>query len=147
MKKYIVTRTAKTERGTYGTIREQFLEPFAVTYELPWRGNKKNISCIPPGKYFAERAVYGVSKIKKKQYESFIILDVPRRSGIFLHVGNSIQDSRGCILLGESFDPVFIKGRKIAPGILSSKKGFRDFMGSIGKAKQIELEILEAPHA
>lgn len=142
MKKYIIARITSTDNGTYGTIREQFKEPFAVTYELPWHDNKINISCIPPGRYLAKKAVYGRSKQKKYRYNSFIVVNVPGRTGIFLHIGNSIEDSRGCILMGELFDPVRLKKKKkIVPGIRCSKKGFNEFMGNLEKETEIEIEV------
>ena len=144
MKKFILTRIVSTDHGTYGALREEFKEPFAVTYELPWHDNKKNISCIPAGRYLARRAVYGRSKAKKYRYDSFVLIDVKGRKGIFLHIGNKIEDSKGCILIGEAFEPVLLKNKKVVPGIVCSKKGFKEFMGSIGNQTEIELDIREA---
>ena len=147
MRRFILTRTAKTDRGVYGTLKEEFKEPFAVTHERAWHDNKKNISCIPPGRYIMKRAIYGISKAKNKRYQSFVLMNTPGRTGIFLHIGNKIEDSRGCILIGEYFDPVLNSKRKVIPGILGSKKGFKEFMGNIGHVNEAELLIVEAPNA
>lgn len=63
-----------------------------VTIEPPWRDNSRSVSCIPVGFYSLVRVVsprFGVT---------FSILNVPSRSGILFHKGNSVADTRGCIL-------------------------------------------------
>jgi hypothetical protein len=65
--------------------------------ELPWLDNKKNISCIPPGKYDA------VKHVSPKFGECFWIKDVPGREEILIHRGNYNKDTKGCILPGRSF--------------------------------------------
>ena len=69
-----------------------------VTLELPWKENKRNISCIPTGLYRAK-------KYYSYQHNRTVILllDVPGRSWIEMHPGNFTNDTRGCILPGESF--------------------------------------------
>jgi len=51
--------------------------------------------------------------------DSFEVLSVPNRSGILFHVGNSVKDSRGCILIGSSFRVV--NGEQ---WIAESRRGF-----------------------
>lgn len=68
------------------------------TLELPWRSNDKNISCIPEGSY-------AVIKASSPRFgECFYFRDVPARSGILIHAGNSVADTRGCILVGLDTD-------------------------------------------
>ena len=66
------------------------------TMELPWRENRRSVSCIPPGIYRAEpRAPSG-----KFNYQHFIHRSVPDRTYILVHVGNYPRDTYGCILVG-----------------------------------------------
>ena len=67
------------------------------TLELPWRDNKKRISCIPDGSYKC------VKRISKKYGHHWHILEVPNRSLILIHHGNYNKDTLGCILVGEDF--------------------------------------------
>lgn len=68
------------------------------TLELPWRFNDKNVSCIPAGSY-------SVIKANSPRFgECFYFRDVPARSGILIHVGNSVGDTRGCVLVGLDTD-------------------------------------------
>jgi len=83
------------EQGaTIGTIIVSG-ETIGFTMELPWYGNKKNISCIPEGEYVCKKhdsATFG---------DVYEVCDVFGRSNILFHVGNSIEDTEGCILLGK----------------------------------------------
>ena len=68
-----------------------------VTLELPWKGNKTNLSCIP-------RGVYHVSHRESEKYGNHLhIEDVKDRSYILIHVANYVSQLRGCIALGSSF--------------------------------------------
>ena len=68
-----------------------------ATLELPDRGNEHGISRIPAGSYPAFR--FNSPHIG---YQLFQLANVPDRVGIDLHVGNTMQDTEGCILLGEA---------------------------------------------
>lgn len=66
-----------------------------TTIELPWRGNRNSISCIPPGTY---------SFVKSKPNNmpgigNVLRLDgIPGRAGVLIHIGSSYRDTHGCIL-------------------------------------------------
>lgn len=64
------------------------------TLELPFRGNKRNISSIPVGKYQVVR------RWSIKYGQHFHILDVVGRSMILIHSGNYYKHTQGCVLLG-----------------------------------------------
>ena len=73
------------------------------TIELPWRDNKPNISCIPPGDY--------ICKLRKSDKFGLVyhVQNVVDRTAILIHRGNWAGDrtkgyrsnSYGCILLGQ----------------------------------------------
>jgi hypothetical protein len=72
-------------------------EFICFTMELPVRSNRKRIDAIPAGEY-------PVALHPMKSRPSWgplpLILDVPGRDGIYIHVGNKPKHSKGCILLG-----------------------------------------------
>lgn len=68
------------------------------TLELPWLGNVRERSCIPTGEYSVIRAE------SPKFGRCYYIKDVPGRDGILIHVGNTLKDTRGCILPGLDVD-------------------------------------------
>ncbi len=64
------------------------------TLELPWKGNKQMVSCIPPGNYWV--APYS----SKKYPKAFEITGVRDRYKILFHAGNYNHHTKGCILPG-----------------------------------------------
>jgi hypothetical protein len=91
--------------------------PRWVTLEDPWNDNETGISCIPVGTYRAVRRVR-----PSNGQEAFYLEDVPGRTAILIHTGNTIKDTEGCILLGRSF------GYLSMPAILSSNHAMKEFM-------------------
>ncbi|SEM17911.1 hypothetical protein SAMN05216436_102146 [bacterium A37T11] len=62
------------------------------TIELPWRNNKRQVSCIPEGRYRLVR------KMHYKNGEQLAVQNVPGREAILLHPGNiAFRDLQGCI--------------------------------------------------
>lgn len=72
--------------------------PLCLTLERPWLDNQRNISCIPPGEYDCVKH-YGL-----KYKNVWRLENVPNRSGILIHQGNSILNTAGCILVGMGID-------------------------------------------
>jgi hypothetical protein len=114
------------------TVGVLFMEdtPLCVTIERAWRDNRRNISCIPEGRYKCRRVV------SPRFGTTFEVIGVPGRSNILFHAGNTAGDSRGCILLGEKFGK--LKGRT---AVLNSKKMFNKFMEVLRDIDSIYLEI------
>lgn len=86
--------------GTFGvmTFRER---PICVTCENPWFNNQKSVSCIPNG-------TYSCIPFSGKKYKNVWELeDVPGRSAILIHQGNTHKDTYGCILVGNSFGTLY----------------------------------------
>lgn len=65
------------------------------TVELPWKENKRRVSCIPPGTYTA------IKHNSPKFGPCLWIQDVPGRSEILIHPANYWHDLLGCIAPGE----------------------------------------------
>lgn len=61
------------------------------TLERPWLANRPWVSCIPEGEY---------KVVRLGDRERWEVLDVKGRTNIQIHVGNRVNDSQGCILVG-----------------------------------------------
>ena len=120
-------RVAFTTDGTFGVFLDGGI-PFCVTLERPWLHNQKNVSCINGGEYVCKRVQ------SPKFGNTFEITDVRGRSEILFHKGNLMDDSHGCVLLGEQYE--LLKGR---PAILASGKAFSEFLE---RTKDIDSFIL-----
>lgn len=96
MKTLTIHRVAHHEDGTFGVILDDGT-PFAVTVEPEWKDNQANISCIPSGVYVCERVN------SPRWGDTFTVLDVPGRSYIRFHRGNTEDSTEGCICVAEEF--------------------------------------------
>lgn len=138
MKIMTLKRISMKKDGVYGVLLDEDNTPFCLTLERPWLDNKQNESCIPKGEYLAKRAYY------KNKYDSFLLEDVPNRTGIFIHKGNFTDDSRGCILLGENFeDALSPYSNSIVTSVLSSGQAFGEFMNRLKGHNELRLVIVE----
>lgn len=62
------------------------------TIELPWRNNKRSVSCIPEGQYRI------IKRIHAKHGVQLQVINVPNREGILIHPANfALRELQGCI--------------------------------------------------
>lgn len=88
-------RYREDQFGTHGQIENANGDVICYTIERPWLNNQSDVSCIPLGTYQCSPHV----KSNNGQ-ECWILNDVPDRTGILIHTGNTDQDSEGCIIIG-----------------------------------------------
>jgi hypothetical protein len=97
----ILTRLRRSDQGTEGIFSIPGLHFSCPCLELPWRENRSNVSCIPPG-------TYPLVWRESKKWKAFHIQNVPDRSFILIHSGNFAGDVtkgwkthvHGCVILG-----------------------------------------------
>ena len=72
------------------------------SHAIDWRKEVKiaGKTAIPTGRY---KVVLGYSKTYKRRMP--FLLNVPHFTGIMIHTGNSVDDTRGCILVGRAVRP------------------------------------------
>jgi hypothetical protein len=101
----------------------------AYTLELPWLNNANNVSCIPKGTYQV------VPRFSARFKSHLHVLNVPGRSFILIHPGNTHKDIEGCILPG-------LKRGKLGGlnAVLSSRKSMAELLAYVS-GKEIELII------
>lgn len=111
----ILQRLLMNDKGTLGIMLLDG-KPLFTTLELPWKNNQINISCIPAGIY---KATYIFSE--KFQKSLFILHNVPGRNAVEIHIGNTVVDTHGCVLIGMEFSLSEF-------AIVNSKLAFDNFM-------------------
>jgi len=130
MKKLKLVRVSEYKDATLGVLCLD-ARPMFVTLEDRWFDNEKQLSCIPAGKY----------KIKRHDSPKFgkvyLVCDVPNRSHILIHAGNTKEDTHGCILLGLMYG---LLGTNVA--VLSSRAAFEQFMLAMNNEEEATLEIV-----
>jgi hypothetical protein len=92
-------RTQLGTRGTptFGKLTSHDGKFFCYTLERPSDGEHP---CIPAGKYHVIEDWHHSLDLDHR-YRCPELVDVPGRTQIQLHIGNTIDDSEGCILVGE----------------------------------------------
>lgn len=130
MKKLELKRVSRMEHATFGVLLDGD-EPFAVTLELPWRDNQRNVSCIPQGRYTCQRVqspTFG---------DTYEVLDVKGRSHILFHSGNTASHTEGCIIVGSKF--TIFHGEM---GVGESRVALGEFMRRVQDSSTFDLQII-----
>lgn len=124
-------RFAYTDVGTFGRL---YLGGLTLwTCEDPWNENAIGRSCIPEGLYTIAPGRYN-----KGGYDCYDVLDVPGRSLIKIHKGNSDEDTEGCILVGNIF-PYWLSDKGLSIG--DSAGAFKVLMAALnGGTYQMEIK-------
>ena len=89
--------TFSTNLCTMGKLYAEDGELICTTFELPDRKNSVNVSCIPAGEYRLKMTV------SPKYGTCYKVIDVPGRTNILIHTGNTVDDTLGCILPCSSY--------------------------------------------
>ena len=127
-----IIRIEECKDGTFGVLKLNG-ECFCVTLELPYKCNQEDISSIPRGTY----------KVRRSKSPNFgmcyKVVDVPGRTDIICgHVGNTIDDTDGCMLFARRFG--VLDGRR---AILNSATVIDHFMERMGDIYETDLLIRE----
>jgi len=126
------------ENFQYGTFGNWIINSrlFCVTLEPADLENRKNVSSIPAQQYICKR--YS----SEKYPDTFQIMNVPGRSRVLIHPGNTIHHTEGCILLAQYVGKLNIGG-VVERGVLNSGKTFRAFMALMNGIDEFHLTIIE----
>src|SRR5207244_13465463 len=95
-------------------------EIICYTLEKPWKDNSQNISSIPAGTY------QGIVRYDHADHWRIELQDVPDRTNVQIHIGNEVDQSKGCILVGAKLGPDLcsIVGGTSAPAYKAIKSAF-----------------------
>ena len=97
-----------------------------------------NKTAIPTGTYKLTLNVISPKYSKKVIYQEICkgrvprLLDVPGYDGVLIHIGNSADDSSGCILVGQN---------KVVGKVINSTETFRKLYNKIKGQKDLTIKI------
>lgn len=129
-----VNRLHSDDNGTFGEMKDDDENFLCYTCELPWKNNDHQTSCIPIGNY-------RVTKFESPTKGSvFLLHDVPNRSMIEIHAGNTIHDILGCICIGSAMGHI---GN--LPAVLHSQSALKMLLSRM--LDEFELTIIGVPNA
>ena len=123
----ILTRWAFFNDCTLGRLEFEGFKCWTV--ERPWLDNAVNVSCVPDGVYTMER--HDSPKFGPDVWE---LQNVPERSYILIHAGNTSKDVTGCIALGEGV-------RAGGDGVTSPRKALAEFEKLTNGIESLEIKI------
>lgn len=130
-------RFAYSPMGTFGrlTLPHDF-ECFTV--ELPWQDNRAGESCIPEGRYpLRLRTSPVVQRSSGGEFSvGWEVAEVPGRTFVMVHPGNTTADLQGCIAPGEGLG--WIEGRW---AVTKSRDTFRALMAALAASPTWNIEI------
>lgn len=120
---FIIKRIYKKDR----TLGQLFLDEQPLPYqtlELPDKDNVQFTSCIPEG-------TYKLVKWKSPKFKDCLkVLDVPNRTDILIHAGNDVNNTTGCILIGE-----LVKDK-----LANSKKCLKEFLELCSDNNELKIQ-------
>jgi hypothetical protein len=93
---YTLVRQSSAINGTLGELLDPSSIHVCYTCELPWLNNTPDQSCIPVGTYTC-----GPHNTPDHP-NVWELANVPGRSGVLIHNGNTEKDSLGCIIVGSA---------------------------------------------
>jgi hypothetical protein len=126
---YRLVREPSTEDGTLGEMFNPDGSHLCFTMELPWKDNEPQKSCIPVGTYTC------VPHNSATHPGTWELLNVPNRSEILIHTGNTDADSLGCILVGRT-----IGALNGVPAVLLSSVAFHVMKRTVPSTFQLTIE-------
>lgn len=102
------------------------------TLELPYRNEQNSISCIKPGAYSG--FVRTEPTVDGRALGWRIQINWTRQLAVQIHVGNSIDNSPGCVLVGSAEPPCTLRA--------GSSGSARDIIKSLyGEANSRKIEL------
>ena len=111
----LIIRETFTEGSTIGNLYLDG-EWLCDTLENPYLDNQRNISCIPAGQYKVRMRYPRESATK--EYLHLLVQEVPDRSLVLFHSGNTAKDTRGCVLVGIGREQDLVKNSRLAMDLL-----------------------------
>ena len=111
----LLIRDTFTDQSTLGKLYLNG-EYMCDTLENPWLNNQRNISCIPDGRY--DVRIRLARESATRDYIHLLVQEVPERSYILFHIGNTAKDTQGCILVGIKRQQDFVSNSRLAMDLL-----------------------------
>jgi hypothetical protein len=146
MQRLTIDRGPSTDLGTFGVAAIGTMTWHSL--ELPWRDNRPNLSCIPPG-------VYRASVVESAHFgrEVYLLQGVPGRIDVEVHPANwggdiekgFYTDLKGCLSIGESLGELAPPGRTDPQAAIERSTSAFDALMAITLEADIEIEIRWAP--
>ena len=126
-----LVRLEESEQGTFGVLKVN-KRVVCLTLEPKDMENQQDISSIPAQQYICKKVDSpGFGRV-------FKVTNVPGRSNVLFHIGNTDKNTAGCILLGSTYGD--LNGKR---AVLGSGTAFKRFYKKLAGAEKFHLTIQE----
>lgn len=104
MKRLTLTRTSRQEGYTTGILHEGGTI-LCYTLEPQWRDLKREKKVM--GQTAIPEGTYRIRMSPSQKFHRMMpyLMEVPNFTGVMIHPGNRVEDTEGCILVGERDKP------------------------------------------
>lgn len=136
MRRLTLRRFCYSPLGTFGKLTDDLGDFFSYTVEEVWNDNRPSIpgkqsgSCIPEGIYICRRGDFPTHK------DTFEVTNVPNRTAILIHPGNTINHVEGCIAPGNKLG---VSDNTWA--VLESRDAYERLKSHLHGVDELELEV------
>lgn len=141
MKRYTLERVyLQTE--TLGSIYDPEGTMVCKTMELPWKDNRRGISCIPEGVYIVKKME--ADKFRKYAYFRFVKVDGRtinpelKMSTILIHRAAYVHHLKGCIGVGTKFIDL---NKDTVPDMVDSREALNWMIEHMPDLFELEIKI------
>lgn len=141
MFRIVIVRTYESDKCISGELfaNRRFV---CHTLELPWRGNKLDVSAIKDGNY------RGILRYDKSDKWRIQLRDEDTRphTGVQIHIGNYTSQTKGCVLTGEIIENSNAQVLQSAVAYAKVKQAFYGTDNPVATPDvAIQIEILHMP--
>lgn len=133
----MIKRIKFSEFGIFGILYDKNAARVCVTLEHAYPSDSPLLWApkVPPGKYICLRGEHQLLR-QNNPFETFEITNVPGHTAILFHVGNTNDDTAGCVLLGSGYNNL-----EFPRSIINSKLAFKKFMDLQSGVDRFNLEV------
>ena len=129
-----LVRSTISEKGAFGQLIMGPHQWFTCERTFQKPPSTDWTTKIPEGTFKCVRGVHRLAF--SKPFVTFEVVGIKGHSGLLFHWGNTIKDSQGCVLLGNSRGTLYG-----LPAVMNSKEAFGHFMRLLESKEELELEV------
>jgi hypothetical protein len=122
--------------GTFGVLSIPDVGFQCYSVEQDWENNLPRLSCIPEGLY---RITLG--RYNRGGYPAYVLHDVPGRTHIKIHRGNTLDDLMGCIAPGKELGVLHDQW-----AVLKSTQAYAEFMEALKGVDETSIKVSSVFH-
>lgn len=112
-------------------------KPVCYVLEKPWKNNLPEISSVPVGEYDALIRADGTKGWRIE------LRGVPKRTNVQIHIGNTVEDSVGCLLPGKEIDSSLCKVLQSGAAMELLRTSLSEWEKSLQQSVMIRVKISE----